>query len=249
MSEVVINAEIRANTGKHAKYSRSQGMVPGVYYARGEENINVQVPVLQLNQLVFTSETHVIDLQLGDGSSRKCILRDVQFDPVSDRPVHFDLQGLKENEKLTIEIPVTMTGGIPKGVRDGGMLQQFLHRVRVSCLPKDIPEKIEINVGDLGINSFVHIRDINVANVTLVDNAENAVIGVLPPHVVKEEEVAPVVEEAAKEPEVVGKGKKPEDGEEGAAPAEKKGGAPAEKKGGTPADKKGGAAAEKKGEK
>jgi large subunit ribosomal protein L25 len=222
MSEVVVNAEIRNNTGKHAKHSLANGMVPGVYYARGEQNITLQVPVLTLDQIVFTSETHIIDLHLADGSSHKCILKDVQFDPVTDRPVHFDFQGLKENEKLTIEIPVSLVGGIPKGVRDGGMLQHFLHKVRVSCLPKDIPEKIEINVAELDINDFVHVRDLNVPNVTLVEAAENAIVGVMPPHVVKEEEVAPVVaEETVKEPEVVGKGKKPEEGTEGAAPAEK----------------------------
>jgi large subunit ribosomal protein L25 len=222
MSEVVVHAEIRNNTGKHAKHTLANGMVPGVYYARGEQNINLQVPVVTLNQVVFTSETHIIDLHLADGSSHKCILKDVQFDPVTDRPVHFDLQGLKENEKLSIEIPVSLVGGIPKGVRDGGMLQHFLHKVRVLCLPKDIPEKIEINVAELGINNFVHVRDLNVPNVTLVEAADNAIVGVMPPHVVKEEEVAPaVVEEAAKEPEVVGKGKKTEEGAEGAAPAEK----------------------------
>ncbi|MBP1653783.1 MAG: ribosomal protein L25/ral stress protein Ctc, partial [Bacteroidetes bacterium] len=116
-SEVVLNAELRNQTAKHAKYSRSQGMVPGVYYARGEQNINIQVPTPSLNKLVFTSEAHVIDLRLNDGSSRRCILRDVQFDPVSDKPVHFDLQGLKENEKLTMDIPVVLVGGVPKGVR------------------------------------------------------------------------------------------------------------------------------------
>ena len=232
MSEVVMNAEVRTNTGKHAKHSRTKGMVPGVYYARGEENINVHVPALTLNQFVFTSEAHVIDLRLADGSSHKCILRDVQFDPVTDQPVHFDLQGLKENEKLTIEVPVTLVGGIPKGVRDGGMLQHFLHKVRVSCLPKDIPEKIEINVLELGINQFIHVRDLNVPNVTFAESAENAVVGVMPPHVVKEEEVAPAVtEEAAKEPEVVAKGKKPEEGAEGAAPAAEKGEKKPEKKG------------------
>ena len=223
MSEVVVQAEIRNNTGKHAKHTLANGMVPGVYYARGEQNINLQVPVLTLNQVVFTSETHIIDLHLADGSSHKCILKDVQLDPVTDRPVHFDLQGLKENDKLSIEIPVSLVGGIPKGVRDGGMLQHFLHKVRVFCFPRDIPEKIEINVAELGINDFVHVRDLNVPNVTLVETADNAIVGVMPPHVVKEEEVAPaVVEEAATEPEVVGKGKKPEEGAEGAAAAEKK---------------------------
>jgi large subunit ribosomal protein L25 len=215
MSEVVVTAEIRTNTGKHAKHSLAKGMVPGVYYARGEHNINVQIPAVALHQIVFTSETHIIDLRLADGSSHKCILKDVHFDPVTDRPVHFDLQGLKENERLTIEIPVSLVGGTPKGVRDGGMLHHFLHRVRVSCLPKNIPEKIEINVADLGINSFVHVRDITVPKVTVVEAPDNPIVGVMPPHVVKEEEVvAAPAEEATQEPEVVGKGKKPEEGAE-----------------------------------
>jgi len=221
-SEVVLNAELRSQTAKHAKYSRSKGFTPGVYYARGEENLNIQVQSVSLNKLVFTSEAHVIDLRLNDGSSRRCILRDVQFDPVSDKPVHFDLQGLKENEKLTMDIPVVLVGGIPKGVRDGGMLQHVVHKVRISCLPKDMPEKIEVNVAELGINDLVHISNLSIPNVAILDNAENMVVGVLPPAVVKEEVPAEVVEEAIKEPEVVGKGKKPEEGEEAGAAAEGK---------------------------
>jgi large subunit ribosomal protein L25 len=222
-SEVVLNAELRSQMAKHAKYSRNQGMIPGVYYARGEQNLNIQVQALLLNKLVFTSESHVIDLRLSDGSSRRCILRDVQFDPVSDKPVHFDLQGLKENEKLTMDIPIVLVGGIPKGVRDGGMLQHVVHKVKISCLPKDMPEKIEVNVADLGINDLVHISDLSVPNVVILDNAENMVVGVIPPAVVKEEVPAEaVVEETLKEPEVVGKGKKAEEGEEGAAPGEGK---------------------------
>ena len=222
-SEVVLNAELRSQTAKHAKYSRNQGMIPGVYYARGEQNLNIQVQALVLNKLVFTSEAHVIDLRLSDGSSRRCILRDVQFDPVSDKPVHFDLQGLKENEKLTMDIPIVLVGGVPKGVRDGGMLQHVVHKVKISCLPKDMPEKIEVNVADLGINDLVHVSDLSVPNVVILDNAENMVVGVLPPAGVKEEVPAEAVaEEALKEPEVVGKGKKAEEGEEGAAPAEGK---------------------------
>jgi large subunit ribosomal protein L25 len=222
-SEVVLNAELRSQTAKHAKYSRNQGMIPGVYYARGEQNLNIQVPTLSLNKLVFTSEAHVIDLRLNDGSSRRCILRDVQFDPVSDKPVHFDLQGLKENEKLTMDIPIVLVGGVPKGVRDGGMLQHVVHKVKISCLPKDMPEKIEVNVAELGINDLVHISDLSIPNVVILDNAENMVVGVLPPAVVKEEVPAEAAtEEATKEPEVVGKGKKAEEGEEGGAAAEGK---------------------------
>lgn len=224
MQEVVVKADMRDRRGKHAKYSRANKMVPGVYYSRGELNLTIEIPDTDLDRLVYTSQSHIIDLQLKDGSSRKCILRDVQFDPVSDRPIHFDLQGLKENEKLTIEIPITLAGGVPAGVRDGGMLQQFLHRLKISCLPKDIPERIEIPVAELNINDFVHVSDIRLPNVTILDNAENAVVGVMPPHVVKEEVPAEGVVEETKEPEVVAKGKKAEEEGEAAegAPKEKK---------------------------
>jgi large subunit ribosomal protein L25 len=102
-------------------------------------------------------------------------------------------------------------------VRDGGVLQHIVHKVRVSCLPGDIPEKVVVDVSQLGINQFVHVRDLAIPNVTVVDNGDISVIGVMPPTVVKEAEAAAPVEEAPKEPEVVGKGKKAEEGEEGEA--------------------------------
>lgn len=221
MSEFALIADLRETTGKQAKAVRNRGRVPGVFYMRGEKNINLEVENPSLDPLIFTSETHIIDLKFRDGTSRKCILRDVQFDPVTDRPVHFDLQGLRENEKLTLEVPVVLTGGVPVGVKDGGVLQHFIHKLKVSCLPKDIPEKIEINVGALTINHFVHVRELSIPSVTIIENLESPVAGVMPPHIVKEEEVAAVTEEAAAEPEVIGKGKKPEEGEEGAEGAPK----------------------------
>ena len=216
MSEIVLNAEPRETTARTAKRMRNQGMVPGIYYARGEENVSIAVPAPSLEPLIHTTETHIIDLKLKDGSSRRCILRDVQYDPVSDLPLHFDLQGLKENEKLVIEVPIVLTGGTPAGVKDGGMVQHMIRSLKVSCLPKDIPGKIEINIEGLGINDAVHVRDLVVPNVTILENLESAVVGVMPPTVVKEEEVAAPAEEALQEPEVVGKGKKAEEGEEGA---------------------------------
>jgi large subunit ribosomal protein L25 len=213
MSEIVLNAETRTETGKNAKRTRRAGFVPGIYYSRGEASVNIQVIRPDLDPLIYTSETHVIDLRIKEGGAKKCILRDVQYDPVSDLPVHFDLQGLKENEKVALEIPVVLTGGIPAGVREGGMLQHMIHKLKITCLPKDIPEKIEINVADLAINHSIHVRDLSVPNVTIDEQADAAVVGVLPPTVVKEAEVVAAPEEAAKEPEVVGKGKKVEEGD------------------------------------
>lgn len=224
MSEIVLNAEPRPTTARTAKRLRNNGLVPGIYYARGEENVSIAVAAPSLDPLIHTTETHIIDLKLKDGSSRRCILRDVQFDPVSDNPVHFDLQGLKENEKLVIEVPIVLTGGTPAGVKDGGMVQHMIHRLKVSCLPRDIPGRIEVNIEALGINDAVHVKDLNVPNVTILEDLESAVVGVMPPTLVKEEETAAPAEEAMAEPEVVGKGKKAEEGEEGAeAPAKGEG--------------------------
>jgi len=231
MSEIVLKGQTRTITKKNARRARKAGNIPGIYYSHGETNIAIEVQPLGLKPLVYTSETHVIDLRLENGNSKKCILRDIQFDPVSDLPIHFDLQGLKDDEELTIEVPIVLSGGIPKGVRDGGMLQHIVHRLRIVCLPKDIPEKVELNVGDLEINSFIHVRDLKIPNVTILDNPENSVLGVLPPNVEKAPEVVAEVAPSAAEPEVVGKGKKPEEGAESAgdkakAPEKK----PAEKK-------------------
>ncbi len=214
MSDFVLNAEKRETLKGHAKRARRNGLVPGVYYTHGEPSITIAVPQLSLMPLVRTSETHIIDLHVGDGEVKKCILKDVQYDPVTDLPVHFDLQGLREHEKLTVEVPIVLIGGTPAGVRDGGMLQHMIHKLRVSCLPKDIPQKVEIDVSALGINDSVHVSNLNLPNVTILENAESAIVGVMPPALVKEEEVAaPTEEEAMKEPEVVGKGKKAEEGE------------------------------------
>jgi large subunit ribosomal protein L25 len=217
MSEITLTAEIRKNVGKRVTATRKAGKVPGIYYGHGQQNIPVSMPVLMLTPLYSSSETHVIKLKLDDGSSHLCVLRDVQLDPITEKPVHFDLFGLNENESLTIEIPVKLTGGIPKGVLEGGILQHVLHKLEVSCLPKYIPDHIEINVENLAINHSVHVKDLALPNVIIMENATSTIVAVVPPVVVKEPEptVAAVpTAEALAEPEVISKGKKDEEGVE-----------------------------------
>jgi large subunit ribosomal protein L25 len=224
MSEIAVSAEIRKEVGKQAKQLLRVGKVPGIYYGHGQQNIPLSMVELTLKPLYRSSAAAVINLTLDDGSKHMCILRDVQFDPVSDRPVHFDLFGLNENEELTIEIPVTVTG-IAKGVRDGGILQHILHRLKIVCLPKNIPDRLEINVESLEINKSVHVRDLSIPNVKVLENENSTLVAVVPPTVLKEAEAVPgavTAEAAPAEPEVISKGKKPE---EGAEEAGKEGGA------------------------
>jgi large subunit ribosomal protein L25 len=226
MSEVVLQADVRTETGKHTKAVRAKGKIPGVYYSRGEKNISLTTSFLGLKPLIYTSDTHIVNLQLNTGDTKTCVLRDVQFDPVTDLPVHFDLQGVKSDEELTIEVPVTLVGS-PKGVKDGGTTQHVMHRLRVSCLPKFIPEHVQINIADLGINDSIHVKDIKVENVKILDNEASTIVAVVPPTILKEETPTEAAATTLAEPEVIAKGKKLEEGaEEG---AEAKPGQPAAK--------------------
>jgi large subunit ribosomal protein L25 len=221
MREITLEAEVRTQLGKHNRQLRREGNVPGVFYIHGEENIAVAVTEKSLKPLIYTSETHIINLKLG-GADKSCILRDVQFDPVTDRVIHFDLQGLRADEEINLEVPIVVTGGTPVGVRDGGILQQIIHRLKISCLPKNIPEHIEVNAGELKINHFIHVRDIKLADVTILENEGSTIVGVVPPTVEKEPTPGVVATEEAIEPEVIAKGKKPEEGAEGEAAAGEK---------------------------
>jgi large subunit ribosomal protein L25 len=216
MSEIAVRAEVRKEVGKKAKQLLKQGKVPGIYYGHGQSNIPIAMGELTLQPLYRSSAASIINLTLDDGSVHSCILREVQFDPVTDKPIHFDLFGLNENEELTIDVPVTVIG-IPQGVRDGGILQHVLHRLRISCLPKNIPDRLEINVESLVINKSIHVKDLSIPNVKVLESENSTVVAVVPPTVLKEAEVAPGVvpaEAAPAEPEVIAKGKKPEEGAE-----------------------------------
>jgi large subunit ribosomal protein L25 len=216
MQEVTLEAEIRNDVGKRARRLRREGKIPGVFYIHGEDNITIAVSERGLHKFLQSAETHIINLKLNDGRTKNCILRDVQFDPVTDRPLHVDFQGFRADEKVTLEIPVTIIGGTPKGVKEGGVLQHVMHKLRITCLPKDIPQHVEVNAEELAINHSIHVRDISVPNVTVLDSPDNTVVAVIPPTIEKVAEPGVAPAEEITEPEVIAKGKKEEEGEEGA---------------------------------
>ncbi|HUN65567.1 MAG TPA: 50S ribosomal protein L25 [Bacteroidota bacterium] len=225
MRELTLEAEKRTAVGKHNRALRRSGKVPGIYYIHGEQNIPFTVHEKHLKPLITTAETQLINLRLTDGEAKSCILRDIQFDPITERPVHVDFQGLRDDEEIAIEIPVIVTGAIPVGVRDGGILQQFTRSIEIFSLPRYIPDHIEVSAEELKINHFIHVSDLKIENVKILEDADTTIVGVIPPTVEKEATPGTPGAEEQAEPEVIGKGKKPEEGAEGeatAAPADKK---------------------------
>jgi large subunit ribosomal protein L25 len=211
MAESSLKA-VKRTTGKQSLISeiKKNGMIPGIFYGHGVDNINIAAKELDLKPFIYTSESHVIDLAIeGENNKFSCIIKDVQFDPVKYKPIHFDLIALNAEETINLEIPVHLVG-TPTGVREeGGLLQHFLHKLEIECLPKYIPSNIELNVENLHINESIKVGDIKLDNIKILNDESASVVGVVPPQVQKEETPAEgLATEETKEPEVVAKGKK-----------------------------------------
>jgi large subunit ribosomal protein L25 len=193
MTEIVLNAEIR-KTGKSASNQlRRSGKIPGIYYAPGDEPLPIAVKETELKKLTYTTEAHVVRLKLGDGKEFQCILKEVEFDPVTDKPIHFDLYGLKAGATVTLEIPVVLVGKAP-GVEKGGVIEHLLHTVEVECPANAIPEHIEVDISALDIGDAIHVKDLKIPNVKILENELAVVVAVVPPRGGEVEEAKPAEE-------------------------------------------------------
>jgi large subunit ribosomal protein L25 len=213
MEKVVIEAQKRNKIDKSSRSAlRKEGKVPAIFYSKHHEPLPVQFSERAIHPLVFTSKTSLITLNVEGQEELDCIIKDVQFDPVSEKIVHIDLLGLQKGEKIQIEIPVQLVGNAI-GIKEGGILQHTLHKLEIECLPIDIPEHLEIDVSELKLGHAIHAGDLKYDNFDILNSPESIIASVTHPKVEKVAE--PVEGEIAEtvEPEVIAKGK-PQDKEE-----------------------------------
>ncbi len=208
-----IQAEARDAGGtRAARRLRRQGKTPAVIYGHGESPENVAVPVRDLSNLLEHG-AHLVELRL-NGSPQPVLIKDVQFDHLGVAPIHVDFTRVDLNERVEVKVPLEFRG-TPIGVHEGGLLDHDRVEIEIECLVTEIPESIRVNVSDLKLGDSLHVRDIELLpNVKAVTPAEAIICSVR----VKaaEVEVAAPTEEAATQPEIIGRKEK----EEAAAAAE-----------------------------
>lgn len=211
MEKVVIEAKKRTKIDKASRSAlRKEGKVPAIFYSKHHEPQAIEISERAIHPLVFTSKTSLISLNVDGQEEQECIIKDVQFDPVTEKIVHVDLLGLKKGEKIQIEVPVQLVGS-PIGIKEGGILQHILHKLEIECLPVDIPEHLEIDVANLKLGSSIHVSDLKFDNILILNSPDSLVASVTHPKV--EKEAAPAEGEEVKEPEVIAKGKTQEEEE------------------------------------
>ena len=214
MEKVILEANERKSVSKSSRSDlRKNGRVPGIYYSKHSNPIPVDVLERTINPLVFTSKTHLISLKLEGHEELDCIIRDIQFDPVTDRVIHFDLFGLTTGEKLQLEIPVQLKG-TAAGIKEGGVLQHFLHKLDIECLPKDIPEHLEVNVSNLQVGESITVKELSYDNIKVLNSEDTVVVSVTTIKETETEEEEVLKEDENAEPELITKAKPEEESQE-----------------------------------
>src|SRR5258708_6958658 len=201
-------AEFRETQGKGAsRRLRHEGKVPAILYGGHADaralTLNHQKLLIMLDNERFYST--ILNLKVGD-QTQAAILKDVQRHPFKNAIVHIDFQRVEENEKIRISIPLHFTGAaISPGVKSqGGLVSHMRTEVEVSCVPKDLPEFIEVDISGLSLNESIHLSQLKIpAGITLVELVKDdaAVVAI---HSPRAEEPEPTAAAAAGAPAAEG---------------------------------------------
>src|SRR5574341_45332 len=225
MQRIELTVERRTQVGKGvARTLRRGGKIPAVLYSGGQSTMLSLNPA-DLSKLLHSAakETTLIDLRV-DGKKDKerlAILREVQHDPITGKPLHIDLFEVAMDRAIRLKIHVEVVGDTPLGVKEGGVLQHGLREVEIECLPALIPDAVRVNPSQLKTGEAIHLRDLQLGEgIRILGDGDLVVVSVTMP--ISEEKLAELLAGApkeTKEPEVLTK--KKEEGEPAAAAAGK----------------------------
>jgi large subunit ribosomal protein L25 len=175
MKSIAMFGYLRDGVGKSStKMLRNEGKVPCVLYGGGAESINFSMYSQDFKSLVYTPNTYKVKLDL-DGKIYRAILKDIQFHPVNDSILHADFQEINESKAVELAIPIKITGN-SVGVRAGGKLVVKSAKLRVSALPANLPDFIEVNIDTLDIGKSIKVSDVKAENLTLLDPPNNPIL-------------------------------------------------------------------------
>lgn len=188
MKSITIEGQLRTETGKKAtRQVRSQGLVPCVIYG-GAQEISFSAPLLAFKPLVYSPEFQVAEIKV-DGKTYRCILKERQFDKVSDILSHVDFLELVEDRKVVATIPLKFVG-VSKGVKDGGKLITKIKSLKVKSLPKDLKENIEVDITNLEINGNIRVEDVKEPAYEILNSPRIPIASVVTTRQLKIEEAA-----------------------------------------------------------
>ncbi|MEI8194902.1 MAG: 50S ribosomal protein L25 [Phycisphaerae bacterium] len=215
--QITVPVEVRKERGsRKSQFIRAAGNIPGIIYGHGQDPVAIVLPLPPVAS-VLKSGAHTMDIVL-NGKPEKVLIKAVGYDYLQTTVEHVDLMRIDPNQKVKIKVPLEFRG-IPKGTKEGGILETQLVELELEVKALEIPDSIRVNVEGLELHQILHAKDVTLpAGAKLINHPEAIICQV---RTIKEEvvEVAPAA--GAAEPEVIGKKKEEEgaEGEAGAKPA------------------------------
>lgn len=186
MKTITIEGQLRTDHGKKAaRQIRSQENVPAVIYG-GAQEVNFYAPAKAFKPLVYTGEFQLADVKV-DGKTYRCILKDLQFDKVSDTLLHVDLLELVEDKKVIATLPLKFVG-TSIGVKGGGKLVIKMKSLNVKTLPKYLKETIEVDITNLELNANIRVEDVKDPNYEIMNSPRIPIASVVMTRQLKQEE-------------------------------------------------------------
>ncbi len=196
MKSVKIEGKSRSGLGKKAtRHVRSEGLVPAVIYG-GKDTIHFTAPVIAFRHLVYTPDFQIAEINV-DGKEYRTIMKDLQFDVVTDELNHVDFLELVEDRKVIATLPLHFTG-TAQGVKDGGRLELKLKSLKVRAYPKHLRESIEVKLDKLELHGNIRVEEVIAENMEVMNSPRIPVASVVTTRALKVEEEAKPAAGAAK---------------------------------------------------
>jgi large subunit ribosomal protein L25 len=196
MKTITIEGQLRTELGKKAtRQLRSQGLVPGVIYG-GATEVNFSAPAAAFKPLVYTAEFQLAQINVG-GQSYTCVLKELQFDKVTDKLIHVDFLQLVEDKKVVVNLPVKFVGNAA-GVKAGGRLVVKMKSLKVKTLPKFLREQVEVDITNLELNGNIRVEDVKLNDMEIMNSPRIPIASVVMTRQLKQEEAAAAKEENKK---------------------------------------------------
>ena len=186
MKSITIEGHLRTDHGKKAaRQIRSQENVPAVIYG-GAQEVNFYASAKAFKPLVYTGEFQIAEVTV-DGKMYRCILKDLQFDKVSDALIHLDLLELVEDKKVVATLPLKFVG-TSVGVKEGGKLVIKIKSLKVKALPKDLVETISVDITNLALNANIRVEDVKANGIEIMNSPRITIASVVMTRQLKQEE-------------------------------------------------------------
>jgi len=176
-----LNGKTREISRNVTEALRDAMRVPGVLYGpEVDENIHFSIDELEFEKILAVSKRQIIELEV-DGETHRTLLKEVEFHPVTDRPIHVDLYALADDHKVTLSVPIHLEG-TPVGVTEGGgRIFQPMHILRIRVTPDLIPGAYTVDISDLKIGDSMHVRDLELEGIIPLDDLSQTLVTIRPP--------------------------------------------------------------------